>query len=523
MTPRIHIVGRRTVEYVIECLLYAEKYDEIQVNAYGGNVSKAIEVAHVLEQYVGYTIKEIHNFPFKLNGNVLPAVKINVLCHAYRQQETQDPIIENLRRLPHETFINYPTYSLLVNHMMRQGSLDVFIEAEGMECKVMNIKDSGNEGLHYTTFLETVPEEAARKMRIIDKLGNTLIRAGITMPTYWKQIAQRISQHDDILLGLDTNMFYNCSMTAHLLPAISIIEPVEFVHTPNWIMLVVPGTVIHELEESTNLRKESGLLTYEGRMGFRALQEIMELSQSVDIQGVSLLVAGETDPILDTKADLKGIKEGIYDLVQHMSETSYRKRPRKSSVGDMTIRNQYKQFLRSMDFHKGTVFLTADKSNAALAMAEGLDSLYVKYENELMFQGAMHTVKPMRISNNYAPEPGKKPVNEFGKNEKFLRVEPTLGNVLYELAVSFGKVTVQGPEGPGLTLKCDQKGESLIHWVHKQLRVNSHEIREVVKNYKGKHSLSHVHELYHKLNKQLGATEWLKELEGIFERPDNED
>ena len=50
---------------------------------------------------------------------------------------------------------------------------------------------------------------------------------------------------------------------------------------------------------------------------------------------------------------------------------SYLSTQTKLSTGDMIIRDQFKQFLRQIDFHKGMYFLTSDKSNAALAQTEG--------------------------------------------------------------------------------------------------------------------------------------------------------
>jgi hypothetical protein len=93
-----------------------------------------------------------------------------------------------------------------------------------------------------------------------------------------------------------------------------IIESKKFVHTPNWVLLVVPATVMYELEEAANIRFENGNLKYEGRMAFRALQEIIELTNNIDIPGVSLLIIGEADLNLEVKTTSRRINENLFNL-----------------------------------------------------------------------------------------------------------------------------------------------------------------------------------------------------------------
>src|SRR5437879_12393365 len=47
------------------------------------------------------------------------------------------------------------------------------------------------------------------------------------------------------------------------------------------------------------------------------------------------------------------------------------------------IRDQFKAFLRGIDFRKGVFFLTMDKTNASLAAAEGLTALRIQYPRRL--------------------------------------------------------------------------------------------------------------------------------------------
>jgi len=160
--------------------------------------------------------------------------------------------------------------------------------------------------------------------------------------------------------------------------------------------------VVHELEQLANTRNDKGSLTRQGRIGFRALQEILELNRSADLTGISLMIVGAANPVFDARVELKGLRED-FSRVRHLINSTQkaamspasdegdentngtaarqhnsRGSKRSSSSCDMMIRAQYKEFLRQIDFHKGAFFLTADKSNAAMARAEGLQAIYYK-------------------------------------------------------------------------------------------------------------------------------------------------
>ena len=166
--------------------------------------------------------------------------------------------------------------------------------------------------------------------------------------------------YDDVLLGLDTNILYNCSISEHLIPFLSLINPKEFVHTPNWILLVITSAVMHELEEASNIRDKYGKLQKQGRIGYRALQEIMELNQNKGIAGLSIMIVGQFDPVLDTRVELQGLRldlerERIKDIKNRHKEEKTENittsdkikealeiesvKSYKSSSGDMIIRD----------------------------------------------------------------------------------------------------------------------------------------------------------------------------------------
>jgi hypothetical protein len=186
-------------------------------------------------------------------------------------------------------------------------------------------------------------------------------------------------------------------------------------------------------------------------VAYRALEEIVELNNSADIAGVSLMVAGAADPAMDARVELRKLREDLVmqrnrDLPSGPGQQSAKKPP-KSSSGDMIIRAQYREFLRQIDFHKGTFFLTADKSNAALARAEGLHAIYYKTPS---YDAALGEVGPHVIPCT--------------PSEASIRMAVPFGKLLYELAVQFGSIRITWGRQK-VQLHCDEKGESLDHWL----------------------------------------------------------
>ena len=276
-----------------------------------------------------------------------------------------------------------------------------------------------------------------------------------------------------------------CSVTQQLFDGFMFTGPANHVHTPNWILIVVPSAVMHEIEQAANTRDKNGLLTFEGRMGYRALQEIMELDQSKDMSGVSLLIAGEANPVLDTRVELQGLRE---DMKEVASQQIQLKLHRKLSAGDTIIRDQFKNFLRQISFHKGAFFVTADKSNSALAQAEGLHSIYYPPPpwNTLLLLG--QKVEP--------------PPLEF--EDEIVTISIPFGKLIYELAIEFEAISV-GWDNDEVRLECDSRGESLDHWVNRDLRINRRDLEKLVGNYNayGKFSLTHVSNMWRELGENL--------------------
>jgi hypothetical protein len=239
-------------------------------------------------------------------------------------------------------------------------------------------------------------------------------------------------------------------------------------------------------------------------MGFRALQEILELNRAKDLTGISLIIVGESNPVLDTRVEIQSMR---YDLTKHISkmlqqlqkldvddkvgfdeEQYFLSSQTKLSTGDMIIRDQFKEFLRQIDFHKGMYFLTSDKSNSALAQTEGLHSIYYTKPPSYLFKDSLEKpIRPQRIRFKEAES----------KQQGEITLGVPIGKLIYELAVGLGTIKVRTPEEE-IKVRCDGKGESLDHWLFKDLMIRNEDMQKLLDNYKtiGKFSLEQIKDVW---------------------------
>jgi len=129
----------------------------------------------------------------------------------------------------------------------------------------------------------------------LDWLNSALLCAGFVEPIGLTATARRLAEYEDLILGVDTNILYASILGEHLLDEFSRIHVRPYKESINWILLVIPGVVMKELENAANMRK-GGRLSHAGRRGYRALQEITTLKRSEGYQGLSVLVVGPTNP-----------------------------------------------------------------------------------------------------------------------------------------------------------------------------------------------------------------------------------
>src|SRR5262249_10885659 len=138
-------------------------------------------------------------------------------------------------------------------------------------------------------------------------IGAVYYRSGLTLSPNWHLVANALSQFDDVIIGVDTNILMQAVLSEQIMSSLFLVDPRAYVHTPNWVLIVIPNAVIHELEQMGNSRDSVGLLKENGRIAFRALEEILELHRSADLSGVSLTVVGAANPVMDTSVEVRGL------------------------------------------------------------------------------------------------------------------------------------------------------------------------------------------------------------------------
>lgn len=498
-TQIVEIYGRRTIECIFECIskLNNSSDGKIIIRAYSSNINTGIKIAQILKKHVGVEVQKTEMKSMMINDNTTSfidiPIKLKVAGKLHRGKERTETWISD--SVGHSEFINYSTYQIVFDWFYsKEEKIEIFIrDKEDKSIKILSIFEDNKikkyEPLHFSdNGSKDKNKEISRKRNDVIK---ALYKSGVLMPIGWEKIAKKLSSRDDVILGLDTNILMNCSVTEHLLPIVSLIETREFVNTPNWILLIVPSTVMYELEKNSNSRNtNNGHLSHFGMQAYRGLQEILELNQNIDISGVSLLIAGENNPILDLQNTIKPLSKNIYELCKQKNN-SYSMNiqlPAKSSGEDMMIRHQFRQFISQINFHKNTFFLTADKTSAALAMTEGVDSIYI----------------PDPVIN------GNKnfPADSISDGVNTLRFDPTIGNVIYEMAVSFGCIYVKVGEKI-IQLSPDKKGDSLGRWLRKQLRVSKEDLTSLLHDYDGKIDVTKAVGLFEEMSSRFENIDWM--------------
>jgi DNA-binding protein len=496
--PVIVVGGKRTLEYVLDCVSsFNRGSQEAMLRSFEQGISKSAEVSQILAKNLGIQIISTDIKQYVRKGVSFTCAETTL---KYTNSIGGDG---DYTPDPESDFIEFPVYHLLLDSLLHQkkklviGKYDTDFGSRGGEKSSRSMTSlltiaTSNKGFRCTPaedLLQIIGKktgaEKEKRQRILGNLSASFCRCGLLMSPRWEEISQELSSYDDVILGVDTNILYNCSITQQLLDGFVLTSPKDHLHTPNWVLIVIPCAVMHEVEQAANSRDKGGGLNFEGRMGYRALQEIMELDQSKDLPGVSLLIVGEANPVLDTRVELQGLRA---DMKETAPQPVRFKLYRKLSAGDTIIRDQFKTFLRQISFHKGAFFITADKSNTALAQAEGLHSIYYPLPpwNTLLLLG--QRIEPYSL--------------EFESEDITLNVP--FGKLVYELAVEFGEIWVSwGSETS--RFNCDFKGDSLDHWVNRELQVNSKDLKKLIANYNssGRFSLTKISTLWRDLGKNL--------------------
>jgi DNA-binding protein len=464
-TAVVTVGAKRTREYALSCLsLFNRGVDEVHLVGIGDSISKAAEVARVVAAEFGLEPASADVGPLRKGDAVMTRSTFRLRFSA----PPPSPLKSTAIAPRPANFASFTSYHLLIDHLLtEEGSLTLGIEGYPRLLRITPTESgfqcSPDESVTNSFAQQRNQEDWKKSEEMMASVTEAFYRAGFVVSHRWEQIAAKLGQFDDVVIGLDTNILFNCVITQQLLDALTLTCPPGT--APNWILLIVPNTVMHEIEQAANSRNDRGQLSKVGRMGYRALEEILELDQSKDIRGVSLLIVGETDPVLDARVELRGLREDFKRLNGSTAGPQGRLSP-KMSVGDTIIRDQFKCFLRQLNFHKGTFFLTADKSNSALGQAEGLHSIYCP---PAYWRNILQTSSPLLP-----------PEVDYGSER--LPMNVPLGKLIYEMAVQFGSIFISA-NGDSVRLDCDTRGDSLEQWMSRGLRIAHQDLTKLVARY----------------------------------------
>lgn len=240
-----------------------------------------------------------------------------------------------------------------------------------------------------------------------NRARDACLRSGVASHPNLDQVMKKLRSQDDVVLGVDGDILKDCIMTSTLL------EEIYAATYPNWILIGIPRLVMNEIERaaketfSEGGHPRVGWPTYEGRIGQRALQEVMEIREkNPDRPGLAMMTIG--------------------DLQRDWGEVE-----REDWKVDALVRDQFTEFLDDIGFHKGTFFLSENRVNVMMSGTEGSDALYLqKPEFEAIRRGSTR-------------------ISEFS-------------NLVYELCLQFGSIRLKDSDG-------DRQVELSIYWPGKQV------------------------------------------------------
>ncbi len=497
------IYGRSLEDHLFECVSAINReiqagssQPELLIQGLGMNINKALAISEILERHLAGQIVEIKKRSFKI-------VDMNCTVLEIKMQFETDKLLREIEKdvqsdaqqdnFDNSNYLIYPSYEVLLNWLLETSRRKV-IEVRKFDGQsvLIKIKREPDNGLKITK-----GDESDRN--VYHGVGDGLGRAGFLFPENILEVIRKLGAHDDVILGIDTNILYNCNISGHLLPLISSLNMNICYACPNWMLFIVPSAVMHELEEAANIKNEIGFLQYEGRNAFRALQEILYLSQSAEVPGVSLLISGQANPVLDTIIDIQGLRDYMFkrDLRVHSDVVNDSLMPKKRSTGDMIIRDQFKCFLRNIDFHKGTYFLTSDKANAALAETEGLNPICIEmpYMTNILMKPNKPDIEIRECDLDY--------IDTSTQKKSTIRLSVPLGALIYELAIARGEVRIyweiKGEErGKYIDLAVDSRGDRLENYLDRVLFIDDVQKQILLSNYKGI-PLSKIEKIYNEI------------------------
>lgn len=262
----------------------------------------------------------------------------------------------------------------------------------------------------------TFPDEKQAEAR--NRIRDAFLRGGAATHLNINEVMSKLRNQDDVIIGVDGNILRDCIMTATLL------ERIYEETYPNWILVGIPRLVMSDIESAAKDdfvqgdHPRVGWPTYAGRVGQRALQEVMNLREkNPDRPGLAMMTIGE-------------LRKGTNNVQRDDWQV------------DALIRDQFKEFLDDIGFHKGTFFLSQNRVNVMMSGTEGGDALYLQ--------------KPEFPD----VEEGNLPIADFAA-------------LLYELCVQFGTIRIRDQETDAVLLELSiyWPGKNVSDWEQGRMNV----------------------------------------------------
>jgi hypothetical protein len=300
--------------------------------------------------------------------------------------------------------------------MVLEGSLLDYQIDEYPQILNFDLTTSGIEYRFNMDWPGTFPGEKKAEART--RLRDAFLRAGAASHPNIDEVMTEVRSQDDVVLGIDENILRDCTVTSSLLDEI-------YAETyPNWILISIPRLVMSKIERAAKdnftdgEHPRVGWPTYEGRVGKRALQEVMDLREKDPARpGLAIMTIGE---------------------LQEESE----KVTRNDWKVDALVRDQFKSFLDEIGFHKGTYFLSQNRVNVMMSGTEGGNALFLQ-------------------------KPDFADINEGNLSEH------DFANVLYEVCIQFGTVRLRDQETDKVVLELSSywPGKNVSEWEERTMNV----------------------------------------------------
>lgn len=312
----------------------------------------------------------------------------------------------------------------ILNNSSDLGSGSIVLEGSLLDYQIDEYPqildfDLTTSGIEYRFNIDwpgTFPDE--KKSEGQTRLRDAFIRAGAVSHPNLDEVMTELRSQDDVVIGIDENILRDCIVTSSLLDEI-------YAETyPNWILGCVPRLVMSKIERAA---KDSftegghprvGWPTYEGRIGKRALNEVMDLREKDPARpGFAVMTIGELQ------------KER--EIIQ-----------RNDWKVDALVRDQFKSFLDEIGFHKGTYFLSQNRVNVMMSGTEGGNALFLQ-------------------------KPNFTEINEGNLSET------DFASVLYEICIQFGSIRLRDQETSEIILELSTywPGKNVSEWESQTMNV----------------------------------------------------